>query len=64
VKTTAKITAVTVSTNIERPKIVCAGVDAGAKMFVELTEFLPFGVATLQHRVHKSGARAFGICWL
>jgi hypothetical protein len=25
------------STNIDNPKIVCAGVDAGAKIFVELT---------------------------
>ena len=37
VQTTMKMTAVTASTNIERPKIVCAGVDAGEKMLVELT---------------------------
>ena len=31
------MTAVTANTNIDKPKIVFAGVDAGAKIFVELT---------------------------
>ena len=30
------MTAVTASTNMDKPKIVFAGVDAGAKIFVEL----------------------------
>ena len=30
------MSAVTVSTNMERPKMVFAGVDAGAKIFAEL----------------------------
>src|SRR5215467_8304873 len=36
VKTTTKISPVTTSTNSDNPKMAFAGVDAGAKMFVEL----------------------------
>jgi hypothetical protein len=35
--TTAKMTTVTASTKMDNPKLVFAGVDAGAKIFVELT---------------------------
>src|SRR5215831_547636 len=36
VKTTTKISPVTTSTNSDNPKMLFAGVDAGAKIFVEL----------------------------
>lgn len=67
-QTTTNMTEVTASTNMDKPKMVFAGVDAGAKMFVELTGGPGTAAAPIARKPHnnkkiQTAVRGAELCW-